>query len=165
MALKDELEALIREERQRLELRDQEHTEYHQRQKERFDPLRRVLYELGESTEPALVKVQISDGSAVVELGDTRRVSFNAHTRFKIEPNFEIQFTAGSIFRERPGFRIETTNYFEYAENTEDQESEHTDVLADDIVAGEYVTRKIAEHVAQVRHVAEVVARQKPKQS
>lgn len=167
MALKDELDALIREERQRLEFRDRKHTDYRQRQKERFAPLRRVLHELGESIEPMLLKVQISEGSATVELGDTRRGSFDVQTRLKIEPNFEIEFTpsdGGSLFRERPGFRIETTNYFEYADSPEDQESEQTDVFPDDILAAEYVTRTIAEHVAQCRHVAAAVARHKSEQ-
>lgn len=119
ISLKDEIEKLIQQEQQKIKERDQKHMEYHERQRQRFQPLRALLEELVASVDSKHIESHIFDDHATLEIGEKKDDYFSAETRWEIEPNFDIRFRAEkseSLFNEQPGFRVEETNYYDAPE-------------------------------------------------
>lgn len=153
MSLKDEIEKLIQKEQQKIEERDQKHVEYHERQRQRFHSLRFLLEELVASLDSQHIKSCIYDDRAILEVGKQKADYFTAETRWEIEPNFDVIFQAEkdeSLFHEQPGFRVEETNYYEFPEYGV---SEHNYVFNTEQETAEYIIKKIAEKMAQYRHL------------
>lgn len=161
MGLKDEIERLIRTEREKLEARDQEHSTFNDIQRARFASLRAALGELTQTVEATYLRLTLHDSSALLELGHERDGYFYTESRYEVQPNFETDFFADrgtSLFREAPGYHIEEIQYFEYPEY---DTSEHTAVFDDESIVAEHLAKKIAEHVAHRRHLAAIMQRRK----
>lgn len=164
MTLKEEIEKLIRVEREKLEAREQKHTDYHGRQRERFVPVSTLLQQLSVSVEPDYLKLHLHDASAILELGRERDGYFRSQLRCTVEPNFAVQAGAApgeSLFREEPGFRLDETHYFHEPEY---DTSERTVILSDEADLAEYLAQKIAEHVAHCRHLKSLAQRNRSEQ-
>jgi hypothetical protein len=121
MSLKEEIEKIVRAERDKLESRDQGHKEYHERQRKRFQPMRALLEELATSVDTAHLKASIREDSTTVEVGKKEgdRAYFQSDARWRIEPNFQVPFHAQkgeSLFSETPGIKVEETVYYRHLE-------------------------------------------------
>jgi len=92
MSLKDEIEKLIRAERDKLETRDQKNREFYERQGQRFIPMRVIIEEIPKSVEPEYIRVSIQESDARIELGQKNSKGyFEEDVRWEIEPNYEWQ--------------------------------------------------------------------------
>jgi hypothetical protein len=157
MSLKEEIEKIVRAERDKLESRDQGHKEYHERQRKRFQPMRALLEELATSVDTAHLKASIREDSATVEVGrkEGDRAYFQSDARWRIEPNFQVQFHAEkgeSLFSEAPGIKVEETVYYRYPEY---ETFEKTYTFEDEEKAMGYLVGEIAEKVAFYQHLSE----------
>ena len=158
MSLKDEIEKLLQQEQQRIEERDQRHVEYHERQRQRFQPLRILLEELVVSVDSKHIESRIFDDHATLEIGKKKEDCFSAETRWEIEPNFDVRFhseKSENLFYEQPGFRVEETNYFELPEY---DVSEHEHVFNTEQETAEYIIKKIVEKMPHYRHLDKLTA-------
>lgn len=148
MGLKIEIEKLIQAEREKIAHRDKQQADYHQRQRDRFVPLRAILNEIAESIDPKYLESKIGDDSARFEM------KRDAH--WSIQPNYDIRFGADSDesrFYEMPGFKVEETVYYinDVAEDSKTFTNENE--------VAEYLIKKITEKVAHYRHMEELEQR------
>lgn len=119
MSLKDEIEKIIKSEQRKIEQRDQKHTEYHERQRQRFNPLRALLDELVAAVDPNHIASRIFEDHATLEVGKKKNDYFSTETRWEIQPDYDVSFGAEkgeSLCCEKPGFRVEETNYYDAPE-------------------------------------------------
>lgn len=161
MSLKDEIEKLISAEQSKLENRDEKHSRFHERQRQRFAPLRAVLEEICASVDSKYLESRIGDDSIILELGRIEGSSRSTDVRWRIEPNYGVRFPAeagDSLFFEEPGFRVEETKYYRYAEF---DMVENTKAFEDEQAVSQYLVRKIAEQVAHYRHIESRGAKRK----
>lgn len=157
MSLKDEIEKIVRIERDKLERRDQAHVEYHERQRERFQPMRALLEQLATAVDAAYLNASIREESATVKVGekesDGEYIQIDA--RWRIEPNLKIQphvDPGESLFSEAPGIKIEETVYYRYPDY---ETFEKTYTFEDEEKAMGYLVGEIAEKVAFYQHLRE----------
>lgn len=155
MSLKREIEKIIQAEREKLESRDREHNDYHNRQRDRFQPLRALLDELVASIDPAHLKASIRDYRATIQVGTTRSDSayFSADARWQIQPNYDVRFEAvkgESVFQESPGFRVEENVYHRDPEYST-SEKNLTFNTEEQVIS--YLLGKVAEQIAFYQHL------------
>jgi hypothetical protein len=92
MSLKDEIENLIKAERDKLETLDQKSREFYERQRQRFIPMRVIIEEISKSVEPEYIRVLIHESDAEIKLGRRNSIGhFEEDIRWQIEPNYEWQ--------------------------------------------------------------------------
>ncbi len=159
MSLKDEIEKLIQQEQRKIEERDQRDAEYHERQRQRFQPLRAFLEELVASVDTNHIKSRIFDGYATLDVGRKKKDDFLLEITWEIKPNFGFTSSAEkgeSLFYEQPGFHVEETHYFDAPEY---HVSESTHIFDTEQETAEYIIKKIAEQMAHYRHGDELAAR------
>ena len=96
MSLKDEIAKIVRAERDKLESRDQGHKEYHERQRESFQPMGALLKVPDALVDGAHLKAAIREDSATVEVGKKEgdKTYFQSDARWRIEPSFQVYFHA-----------------------------------------------------------------------
>lgn len=142
MSLKDEIEKIIRAERDKLERHDHQKTEFKERQRERFHRMRRLLEELSTSIDAKDLNISIEASSATVEVVRTSDAYFGI--KWRIEPNFAFKTTQGRgeyNFGEAQGINVvETSN------------REETHTFDDEETAMAYLVGKIAEQIAYHQH-------------
>ena len=90
MGLKDEMEKLIQNEQRRLEYRDNKRKNFHERQHERFQPIRKLVEELATSIEPDYLKVTVGDERAEIAVGTPLGQFIETDMEWYIEPNFRV---------------------------------------------------------------------------
>ena len=161
MSLKDEIEKLIRAEQANVHDRDNKHSDYRQRQRDRFASLRAVLEEISMSVDSQYLKAKIGADSATMELGRTEGSSWSTDTRWRIKPNYEVKFgakTGESLFHEKPGFELEEAVYYRFPEY---DVSEKTQVFPDEQAISEYLIKNIAVKVAHYKHLDSLATKRK----
>ena len=117
MSLKDEIEKIIRAERKKLESRDREDQELAARQSECFQPLRRLLEELGASVDPKYIEVTIAEDSATIEIG-TREMPGE---RLTVGLDLKIATSFKRITDSEPIFLITRNSYGGEVFDTEEE--------------------------------------------
>lgn len=155
MSLKDEIERIISAERKKLEVKDKDHADHHERQCQRFQSMRVLLQEIVASVQPDYLQAQINEWSATLELGDKKRGRHAyPHIRWKIEPYQELALSNDDtpFFEEKPGFRVEEMRNHFYLPEPEIEEN--TYVFATETETAQYLVTEIAKEVAQHRHYA-----------
>jgi hypothetical protein len=158
MSLKDEIEKLIQAEQEKIESRDKQHANYHQRQRERFVSMQAILKEIAESIGPKYLESRIGDDSARIEIGRKEKSYRSTDAYWNIEPNYHIRFGAASeegLFYEKPGFKVEETVYYI------DDMSEDSKIFSDESEVAEYLIKQITEKVAHYRHLEELEQKRK----
>lgn len=155
MSLKDEIDKIIRSEREKLESRDQKHKEHWKRQGERFRAMRALLEEVVSAVDQRHVKASFSDSDATIEIGNKRADGdyFEVDVRWKVQPNFSVKLIpqpGEGVLEVESGFRIEESitcrqPEFDYSEKTLtfDTESE----------AVQYIIKKMADNIALYQHI------------
>ncbi len=159
VSLKDEIEKLIQQEQRKIEERDQRHAEHHERQRQRFQPLRALLEELVASVDSNHIESRIFDDHATIEVGKKKKDYFSAETTWEIEPNYGVTLSAEkgeSLFYEQLGFHVEETSYFDAPES---HVSERTHIFDTEQETAEYIIKHIAEKMAHYRYLDELAAR------
>ena len=159
MSLKDEIEKLIQSGQRKIEQRDQKHAEYHERQQQRFSPLRSLIQKLVVAVDSNHIESRIFDDHATLEVGRKKNAYFSSETRWEIQPDYDISFGAEkgeSLFQEKPGFRVEETNYYDAPEY---DVIERTLRFNTEQETAEYLIKQIAEKMAHFRHLADLATR------
>jgi hypothetical protein len=159
MSLKDEIEKLIQSEQRKIDQRDQKHAEYHERHQQRFTPLRSLIEELVAAVDSNHIESRIFDDHATLGVGRKKNEYFSSETQWEIQPDYDVSFgveKGQSLFQEKPGFRVEETNYYDAPEY---DVIERTHRFATEQETAEYLIKQIAEKMAHYRHLAELVAR------
>lgn len=144
MSLKEEIEKIIRAERDMLEREDRQKTEFKERQHERFHCMRRLLEELATSIDAKDLNVSIEADSATVKVVTMSDAYFG--TSWRIEPNFDFKPKRGRgdyLFHEAQGINVIDVR-------TSDREETHT--FDDEETAMAYLVGKIAEQIAYHQH-------------
>ena len=152
MSIKDEIEKLISAEQTKLENRDKKHAKYHERQRLRFKPLRVVLEKIAASVDSKYLELIFNSDSATLELGRIEGSSRSTDTRWRIEPNCDVNFRAEageSLFYEEPGIKVGETEYYRYSDGDAPQD---TKIFKNEQALSEYLVKKISERVAHYRH-------------
>ena len=155
MSLREEIDRLIRAEREKLEQRDRRDKEYHSRQQERFRPMRALLEEVAGSISPEYLRMRILEHGASFEVGTKktdRDYYFEIDARWWIEPNYSFgSYAAGeSVLQEEPGVKIEEKLYFHLPEY---EVSERTQVFSTENDVAEYLVRELAKKIAHYEHL------------
>jgi hypothetical protein len=143
--LKDEFEKLIQVEKENLDSANRKRSEFYERQRERFAPLRATLEELVESIDPSLVQAKIRESSARLEIARTENGHFRAEKRWEVEPNCKHPDGIAGDRAEERGFVVEETTYFRYADI---DEFEHKLTFKNEQAVVEYLMGEIAKQVA-----------------
>jgi hypothetical protein len=153
VSLKDEIEKLIRDERDELKTCGRKNREFYERQKERFIPMRVIIEEISKSVEPECIRVSIHESDARIELGRKNNNGyFEEDVRWEIEPNYEWQPPCKSDYLrcEQAGFRVEERVTFRYPNY---DTYEHTYTFNDEQAVAEYLIKKMAEKVGSYSHL------------
>ena len=156
MSLKDEIEKVIKAERQKLESRTQGHKEHYERQRDRFQPMRALLDELAASIDDTHLEATIREGSATVKVGIMKGDStyFEADAQWEIEPNSKLDFhsiRSESPYSEAPGIKVEERVYFRFPDYEEFEKTLSFDTEEEVM---NYLVQKIAEQVASYQHLS-----------
>lgn len=152
MSLKEELQNLITEERNKLEIRDQGMQSYKSAQESRFAIMKRLLTELANAVPPEYIQKTLLDDSAIISVGWNRPEdgTFETKIRWNIEPNrqFKVDYeTKQSWLESAPGFDIQETSFLCYEMFEQKRSFPNEESLV------EYIAKQVAEQIAGVEHV------------
>jgi hypothetical protein len=155
MSLKEEMEKIIRSEREKLKSQDRKDKEYWDCERERFRPMRALLEEVVGAVDPEHVEVKFSDQDATIEVGTRRPDSdcFEEDMRWKVRPNFGVRLNpqmGEGLFEEKPGFQVEETITCRSPE-FDSREKTHTFSTESETV--QFIIRKMAEKIAHYQHI------------
>lgn len=146
--LKDEIEKLVQLEEKNIESKNKKNSEFHERQRERFAPLRTTLEEIVNAIDPSLVQAKIRVSSARLEIGRTRNGHFRAETRWEIEPSYRHPDGIAGDRAEESGFAVEATTYFQFADV---DHLERSLTFKNDQALVDYLMGEIAKKIARGR--------------
>ncbi len=140
-----------------LKMKKREYKTFHQRQAERFRPMKDLLPKMLAGMDAEFIKVSVSDVKASVKIGTraTNSGDFETHMQWDISPNYEIRSEAqpeGRIFFEvdLPGYRIEEINRLR---GLEDEESEDHIIFENGREALGYLVDKTLGKIALYRQL------------
>lgn len=151
MTMKDELDKLIAEKREKRDVAVSLEREQWTSRERRFRPLALALQEMVEAADPSLVRWRESYGDVVIEIGHTDGDKFGIITYLVISANMELRNVNGrAVVIDRPGFRVlehDDPNYTLHCLLKERFRSFQTDQEV-----CEYVMALIAQHIAEQSH-------------
>jgi hypothetical protein len=140
-----------------LKINKREYKTFHQRQAERFRPMKDLLPRMLASMDAKFIKVSVSDVEASVKIGTlaTNSSDFETHMQWDVSPNYEIRSDGqpdGRIFYEvdLPGVRIEEINRLR---GLEDEESEDHIIFETGREALRYLVDKISGKISLYRQL------------
>lgn len=153
MSLKDEIDKIIRAQREKLDARDKKSREHWEKQAERFKPMTALVKELAESVDRKYLRVRILPDSAVIDVGTLKEKDhFESDISWRVEPNYSFHSDEPIIYRNaegQPGIRVEETEYYRLSDC---HSKENRQVLQTEAEVMEYLVSKIAPKVAWYQH-------------
>lgn len=149
MGLKEEIDKLIKEERQTLERKDRKLADHRQRKREQFQPLRRILEEMEESLKSPYLRLKVRDSHAILEIGQQKGKSFLPDIRLEVEPESKIEH---GEFIDSENFRVEERQYYR---NVPDADiSDRVFSFDSQQEVADYLMQKVAKEIAFYDHLA-----------
>lgn len=155
MSLKDEIDKLIRAEREHLEQRDAKEYEFDELQKARFLPLRAFLEQVIKAVDPAYLRLEFKDHQAIIEVGKHWDNGFEVDIRWCIEPmsTARAEAEAGeALFEAQPGFSTEEVETFRLPEF---KQFEHTYTFETEEEVVQHILKRMAEYIAHYQYIEE----------
>lgn len=158
MALRDELDRLIAEERAKLDAIDSREADKRNARQEKFRPLLQLLQQVACATDTAYLQFHGEDGGCRFDLGGFVNGVFNVEAVVSVQPDWTAKCTGVPLqflTEDRPGFTIHMeSRSYPYEEKWTTHESEQEVV--------EIVMREIAAQVAKQKRFERVCGRQAP---